>query len=105
LVTDAEPGNAISVTLIGKDGQRYIAHALPLASLTRRRAGAAYAAAAVLFVRKVALQASFPKVIGQTFKLTPAEVRVLLGIVEVGGIPEVAAALGVANATVRSHVG
>jgi DNA-binding CsgD family transcriptional regulator len=30
---------------------------------------------------------------------------VLLAIVEVGGVPEVAAALGVADTTVRTHVG
>jgi DNA-binding NarL/FixJ family response regulator len=42
--------------------------------------------------------------IGKMFKLTPTELRVLLAIVEVGGVPEVAAALGVADTTVRSHV-
>lgn len=44
------------------------------------------------------------EVIGKTFKLTPAELRVLLAIVELGGVPEVAAALGVADTTVRTHV-
>jgi DNA-binding CsgD family transcriptional regulator len=39
------------------------------------------------------------------FRLTPTELRVLLAIVEVGGVPEVAAALGVADTTVRTHVG
>ena len=49
--------------------------------------------------------ASSCAVIGKMFKLTPTELRVLLAIVEVGGIPEVAAALGVADTTVRTHVG
>ena len=44
------------------------------------------------------------EVIGKIFKLTPTELRVLLAIVEVGGVPEVAAALGVADTTVRTHV-
>jgi DNA-binding CsgD family transcriptional regulator len=44
------------------------------------------------------------EIIGKMFKLTPTELRVLLAIVEVGGVPEVAAALGVADTTVRSHV-
>jgi DNA-binding CsgD family transcriptional regulator len=57
-----------------------------------------------VFIRKVALGASFPEVIRKTFKLTPSELRVLLAIVEVGGIPEVAASLGVADTTVRTHV-
>jgi DNA-binding NarL/FixJ family response regulator len=60
---------------------------------------------AALFVRKAALaMSSRPEVIGKAFKLTPTELRVLLAIVEVGGVPEVAAALGVADTTVRTHV-
>jgi DNA-binding CsgD family transcriptional regulator len=96
----------IAVPLIGKDGERYIAHALPLTSGARRRAGVIYAAVAALFVRKAALaMSSRSEVIGKMFKLTPTELRVLLAIVEVGGIPEVAAALGVAGTTVKTHVG
>ena len=48
---------------------------------------------------------SAPQAIGSAFKLTPTELRVLLAIVEVGGIPEVAAAFGVADTTIRTHVG
>jgi DNA-binding CsgD family transcriptional regulator len=59
-----------------------------------------------MFVRKAALESpSASEVIGRTYKLTPTELRVLLGIVEVGGIPEVAAALGVADSTIKTHVG
>jgi DNA-binding CsgD family transcriptional regulator len=108
----AEQGDAalgtrgIAVPLIGKDGERYIAHALPLTSGARRRAGVIYTAVAALFVRKAALaMSSRSEVIGKMFKLTPTELRVLLAIVEVGGVPEVAAALGVADTTVRTHVG
>jgi DNA-binding CsgD family transcriptional regulator len=46
-----------------------------------------------------------PEVIGKLYSLTPAELRVLLAIVDVGGIPEVAAAFGVADSTIRTHVG
>ncbi len=95
----------IAVPLVGKDGERYIAHALPLTSGARRRAGLIYTAVAALFVRKAALaMSSRSEVIGKIFKLTPTELRVLLAIVEVGGVPEVAAALGVADTTVRTHV-
>jgi DNA-binding CsgD family transcriptional regulator len=95
----------IAMPLIGKDGERYVAHTLPLTSGARRRAGIAYTAVAALFVRKAALaMSSRSEVIGKAFKLTPTELRVLLAIVEVGGVPEVAAALGVANTTVRTHV-
>jgi DNA-binding CsgD family transcriptional regulator/PAS domain-containing protein len=95
----------IAVPLIGKDGERYIAHALPLTSGARRRAGVANAAAAALFVRKATLAVpSASQAIGSAFKLTPTELRVLLAIVEVGGIPEVATAFGVADTTIRTHV-
>jgi DNA-binding CsgD family transcriptional regulator len=95
----------IAVPLIGKDSERYIAHALPLTSGARRRAGVVGTAAAALFVRKAALTVpSASQAIGSAFKLTPTELRVLMAIVEVGGIPEVAAAFGVADTTVRTHV-
>ncbi|MDO8398869.1 MAG: helix-turn-helix transcriptional regulator [Bradyrhizobium sp.] len=95
----------IAVPLIGRDGERYVAHALPLTSGARRRAGIIYTAVEALFVRRAAL-AMPPRseVIGKAFKLTPTELRVLLAIVEVGGVPEVATALGVADTTVRTHV-
>jgi len=96
----------IAVPLIGKDDERYVAHVLPLTSGARRRAGRTYTAAAALFVRKAALVVpSAFEVIGKTFKLTPTELRVLLAIVEVGAVPEVAAALGVAATTVKTHLG
>jgi DNA-binding CsgD family transcriptional regulator len=65
----------------------------------------AYTAVAALFVRKAALaMSSRSEAVGKMFKLTPTELRVLLAIVEVGGVPEVAVALGVAETTVRTHV-
>ena len=71
-----------------------------------RKTGEAYSAAAALFVRKAELQyPSPPEVIGQIYDLTPAELRVLLGIVQIGGVPEVAAALGIADTTVKTHLG
>ena len=88
------------------DGEHYVAHMLPLAKGARGRAGESYAAAAALFVRKAELQyPSPPEVIGQTYDLTPAELRVLLGIVQIGGVPEVAAAFGIADTTVKTHLG
>jgi DNA-binding NarL/FixJ family response regulator len=58
-----------------------------------------------LFIRKADLAVpTAPHAIGSAFKLTPTELRVLLAIVEVGGIPEVATAFGVADTTIRTHV-
>ncbi len=95
----------IAVPLTGCDGVPHVAHVLPLTSGRRRRAGSAYGAAAALFVHKATLNApSPPQIIAQTFGLTPTELRVLLAAVEVGGAPEVAEALGVAETTVKFHL-
>lgn len=45
-----------------------------------------------------------PEAIAKAYKLTASELRVLLAIVDVGGVPEVAAALGVAESTIKTHV-
>ena len=95
----------IAFPLTARDGDRYVAHVLPLSSGERRRAGAAYTAAAAVFVRKTALQPpSSAEAIGRTYKLTPTELQVLLAVVEVGGAPDVAEALGVAESTVKTHL-
>jgi len=95
----------IAVPLTGEDGARYVAHALPLGSGARQRAGTAHTAAAALFIHRAmpAIPAR-PEVIGEAFKLTPAELRVLLAIVELGSVSEVAAAFGLGDATIRTHV-
>ena len=96
----------IALPLSTHDGERYVAHVLPLTSGTRRLAGVAGAATSAVFVRKAALDSrSTPDVIARAYDLTPTELRVLLAIVEVGGVPEVAAALGVAMTTIKTHVG
>jgi DNA-binding CsgD family transcriptional regulator len=104
---DAEIGSkGIALSLSAQNGERYVAHVLPLTAGARRFAGVAYAATAAIFVRKAAFEGpSVPEIIARTYNLTPTELRVLLAIVEVGGIPEVATALGVADSTIKTHVG
>lgn len=104
---DAVPGMMeIALPLIGKDNERYVVHVLPLTSGAHHRAGGTSAAAAALFIRRATLEMpSTLEVIGKTFKLTPTELRVLSAIVEVGGVPEVAATLGVAATTIKTHLG
>jgi len=104
---DAAVGiKGIAVLLVARSGERYVAHVLPLTSGSRRRTGASYAAVAALFVHRAALNApSPPEVIAKSYKLTPTELRVLLAVVEVGGVPEVAEALGVSGTTVKTHLG
>lgn len=95
----------IAMPLAASDGTRYVAHVLPLSSGARRRAGVVPTAAAALFLRKATLaMPSASQSIGKAFKLTPTELRVLIAIADIGGIPEIAAAFGVAETTIRSHV-
>jgi DNA-binding CsgD family transcriptional regulator len=104
---DAAVGiKGVAVPLVARDGERHVAHVLPLTSGARRRAGASYAAVAAVFVRKAALDTpSPPEAIAKAYRLTPMELQVLLAIVEVGGVPEVAEALGIAESTVKTHLG
>jgi DNA-binding CsgD family transcriptional regulator/PAS domain-containing protein len=94
-----------ALTLVAQDGERFVAHVLPLTSLARNGAGTAFKAVATVFVRKVELDSqSCGELIARAFGLTPAELRVLLAIVEVGGVPEIAQTLGVAETTVKTHL-
>ena len=109
--TAAKAGDAavgkkgIAMPLTARTGERYVAHVLPLTSGARRKAGVSYAATAAMFIRKAALDLpSPPEALASQFKLTPAEVRVLFAIVEIGGVPEVAPVLGIADQTVKSHL-
>jgi DNA-binding CsgD family transcriptional regulator len=96
----------IALPLNASDGERYVAHVLPLTSGARRRAGTTYRASAALFVHKAALDtASPPEVIAKAYKLTAMELRVLLAVVQVGGVPDVAEMLGIAETTVKTHLG
>jgi DNA-binding CsgD family transcriptional regulator len=95
----------VAVSLRSRSGPRYVAHVLPLTSAARRVAGITYSATAALLICKVATKlASSPKIIACAYHLLPTESRMLLAIVEVGGVPEVAAALDVAESTVRTHL-
>ncbi len=104
---DAAIGNTgIALPLIAKAGEPHVAHVLPLASGARQRARANHTASAAVFVHKSAVEApSPPEVIAKAYKLTMAELRVVLAIVDVGGVPEVADVLGIAATTVKSHLG
>lgn len=95
----------IAVPLKARNGARFVAHVLPLTAGARRRAGLAYAAVAVVFVRASTVAAPHPvEVISEAYGLTGAEMRVLMMLLETGGIPEVAAALGIAQTTARTHL-
>jgi DNA-binding CsgD family transcriptional regulator len=100
------PGtHTVAVPLTTRHGDRYVAHVLPLTSGMRRRAGGGYAAAAAVFVQKALLDVPPPQeAIAKLYKLTPMELRVLFAIVQVGGVPEVAAMMGSSGSTIRTHL-
>jgi DNA-binding CsgD family transcriptional regulator len=111
IFTTAENGDTalgrrgVAVPLKARDDERYVAHVLPLTSGARRNAGISYGAVAAIFLRKAGLDLpSPPIVIAQEFQLTPAELRVLFSIVEIGSVSEVADVLGISEATVRTHL-
>jgi DNA-binding CsgD family transcriptional regulator len=95
----------IAVRLTARDGAQYVTHVLPLTTGARRRAGVSYAAVAAVFVQKAGHDASPAlDMLTRQFELTPAEVRVLIAIMDFGGVAEVAAALKLSPATVRTHL-
>ncbi len=103
---DAAVGvRGISIGIEGRDGDNYVAHVLPLTSGVRRTTGMSYAAVAALFVHRATLDTpAMPEVIAKRFGLTLSELRVLVAIVQAGGVAETAEALGIGEATVKTHL-
>jgi DNA-binding CsgD family transcriptional regulator len=95
----------VSLPLTSRGGDRFVAHVLALTSGARRKAGIAHSAAAAVFIRKAELDLPHPlEVISNAYRLTPAEMRVLMLIVQIGGVPEIAPVLGVSETTVKTHL-
>ncbi|RTL53634.1 MAG: LuxR family transcriptional regulator [Bradyrhizobiaceae bacterium] len=102
---DIAAAQGMALTFTAQDGGCYVGHILPLTAAMRRGTSKGIKASAVLFVRKRELNyRSASESIARAYGLTSAELRVLLSIVEVGGVPEVAAALGIAETTVKTHL-
>jgi len=94
-----------AVVLSTSPERRWLAHILPLTSGARRRAGIAHSAVAAVFVHKAALDTpSLMETIVKLYRLTPSESRVFAAIVDVGGVSAVAEALGISEATVKTHL-
>jgi DNA-binding CsgD family transcriptional regulator len=95
----------MAVPLVARNGEQWVAHVLPLTSGARRKAGTFYAAIAAVFVRRAALNLLSPlEAIAGAYRLTAAEMRVLMTIVNVGGVPEAADVLGISETTVKTHL-
>jgi DNA-binding CsgD family transcriptional regulator/PAS domain-containing protein len=94
---------SVAISLLAADGKRYLANLLPLSG--RRAAGIDARATAAVFVQKAAVELPDPpEVIASAYQLTKTELRVLLALVQLGGGPEIAEALGVGNGTVKTHL-
>jgi DNA-binding CsgD family transcriptional regulator len=100
------PGiKGVALPLTDGKAEKHVCHVLPLTSRAPCKAGISDGAVAVLFVHKAAIDApSNLEAIATAYRLTPTEMRVLLSIVQVGGAPEVAEALGVSAETVKTHL-
>jgi DNA-binding CsgD family transcriptional regulator/PAS domain-containing protein len=97
--------NGISMPLVGRNSVKYVAHVLPLTCGERYRTSVSFAASAAIFVHKPNQTTVAPsEAIAKTFGLTPTELRIFLAVVEIGGAPEIAEALGVSINTVKSHL-
>jgi len=100
---DVMPG---PLPLIAPDGTRRVGHVRPLKPVARSYGNGPQEALAAVLVYKAGMECPRPPdIIATSYNLTPTELRVLLAIVEIGGAPEVAAKLGIAPSTVRTHVG
>jgi len=86
-------------------GSHYLVRAVVLGRARRQSGTATAAATSALFVQKASIAtATAANLAAKAFRLTPSESRVLVAIIEIGGVPEVAKAFGVAETTVKTHL-
>lgn len=88
-----------------REGQRFIAHIAPLVLVARRDDIRERKATVAIFVQRAELRVGpYDDLIARTFQLTPTELRVLLTLVKVGGVPETAKSLRIAETTIKTHL-
>jgi DNA-binding CsgD family transcriptional regulator len=87
------------------DGDRYVAHVLPLAEGARQFTDLGGDPVAAIFVQPANFEPpSIPESLARAFDLTPSELRVALATVRHDGVSDVAETLGLSEATVRTHL-
>jgi DNA-binding NarL/FixJ family response regulator len=95
----------VAIALSQSPPRRWLAHVLPLTSGERKQAISGYAAVAAVFVRQASLETPSPmETVARLYRLTPSELRALQAVVDVGGIAAIADAMGVSEATVKTHL-
>lgn len=109
-LTAAENGNSAAdgggpISLSTALPGQWFASVLPLTSGDRQHTGALHSAVAAVFVRKTSLASPPPlEVLAKVYNLTAGEVRLLDAVVKVSGVKALAEALGVKQATVKTHL-
>jgi DNA-binding CsgD family transcriptional regulator len=93
----------IGVSLIDKTGTAATAQVLPLAQHSHAALSGAQGATAVFVMSMHAASAPDIATVAQSYHLTPAEGRLLQQLVSGASLHEAAAALGIAEATARTH--
>jgi DNA-binding CsgD family transcriptional regulator len=103
--SNASAGGGGPIPLSAALPGQWFANVLPLTSGDRQRTGALHSAVAAVFVRKTS-PASPPSLeaLAKLYKLTASEIRVIDAVVKVSGVKALAEALGLTQATVKTHL-
>jgi DNA-binding CsgD family transcriptional regulator len=95
----------VAIRLSDATEPNWIAHVLPLMDGARRRAGDAFEAAAAVFVRGSSLAERSPlEALAQLYGLTAGEIRVVEAVLRMSRLDDMATALGISRATVKTHL-
>lgn len=97
-------GNASYDPIVGRDGLHYLVHILPLHGARRSVGVAGFMDAAVFIQRTTLAEPAAPEALAKAYRLTPTELRTLLAVTEIGGVRQVADALGISETTVKFHL-
>jgi DNA-binding CsgD family transcriptional regulator/PAS domain-containing protein len=102
---DADLGvKGIAITLAERDDTSQVARVLPLTS-GERRGMLDRKAAAAIFVHQTQKGVPAPlETMTKLYGLTAGEVRVLAAVAETSGVASMAAALGISQATIKTHL-
>ena len=102
---DADLGvKGVAITLAERGDTSHVAHVLPLTSGDRRGMLDRKAAAAI-FVHQTKKGVPAPlETMTKLYGLTAGEVRVLAAVAEISSVASMAAALGISQATVKTHL-
>ncbi|WP_244423231.1 LuxR C-terminal-related transcriptional regulator [Bradyrhizobium sp. ORS 375] len=95
----------IVLPLTTENLERHVLHVLPQGPGGDIRIGTPGVVAAAVIVCDARLEGLIDEaVIRRAYRLTPAELRVLIALFDVGSISEVSAFLGISKSTVKTHV-